>query len=109
MAEEFAELEPKQGEAVIHKNHPGAFTGTNLQETLEGYGKKQLVIVGYMAHVCVSTSARQAAEKGYDVILPREAIGDRDIPAASAGELVKTVLAELGDAFGTVVSVKDFA
>lgn len=56
-----------------------------------------------MAHVCVSTTARQAAEKGYEVILVEDAIGDRDIPGVKAGDLVKTVLAELADAFGTVV------
>lgn len=61
-----------------------------------------------MAHVCVSTTARQASERGYDVVLPREAIGDRDIPGVKAEDLVQTVLAELGDSFGTVVSVHDF-
>lgn len=56
-----------------------------------------------MAHVCVSTTARQAAEKGYDVILARDAIGDRDIPGASGQEVTTMALAELADAFGTVV------
>lgn len=56
-----------------------------------------------MAHVCVSTTARQAAERGYDVVLAEDAIGDRDIPGVKAEELVKVTLAELGDAFGTVV------
>lgn len=56
-----------------------------------------------MAHVCVSTTARQAAEKGYDVILAEGAIGDRDIPGTKAEELVRVVLSELGDAFGSVV------
>ena len=58
-----------------------------------------------MAHVCVSTTARQSAERGYDVVLVKEAIGDRDIPGVKAGELVETVLKELADAFGTVVSI----
>lgn len=66
-----------------------------------------MVLTGYMAHVCVSTTARQAAEKGYEVLLVEDAIGDRDIPGAKAEDLVKTVLAELGDAFGTVVKARD--
>lgn len=57
-----------------------------------------------MAHVCVSTTARQAAERGYDVLLAEDAVGDRDIPGVKADDLVKTALAELSDAFGTVVS-----
>lgn len=60
-----------------------------------------------MAHVCVSTTARQAAERGWDVVVVREAVGDRDIPGVQAGELVEVVLKELGDAFATVVGVDD--
>lgn len=60
-----------------------------------------------MAHVCVSTTARQAAEKGYDVILAKEAIGDRDIPGLKAADVVDNSLKELADAFGTVVSAND--
>jgi nicotinamidase-related amidase len=55
----------------------------------------------------VSTTARQAAEKGLDVILAEDAIGDRDIPGVKAEELIKTTLLELGDAFGTVVKGSD--
>jgi nicotinamidase-related amidase len=66
-----------------------------------------VVLCGYMAHVCVSTTARQAAEKGYDVILPQQAIGDRDIPGVKAEDLVRTSLMELADAFGSVVQVAD--
>jgi nicotinamidase-related amidase len=60
-----------------------------------------------MAHVCVSTTARQAAEKGYDVILPQQAIGDRNIPGVNARDLVQTTLMELADAFGSIVQVAD--
>lgn len=64
-----------------------------------------MVLVGYMAHVCVSTTARQAAEKGYDVVVAEEAVGDRDIPGVKAEELVRVSLREVGDAFGSVVGV----
>lgn len=64
-------------------------------------------LLASMAHVCVSTTARQAAEKGYDVILAEDAIGDRDIPGVKAEDLVKTALAELADAFGSVVQTAD--
>ena len=60
-----------------------------------------------MAHVCVSTTARQAAEKGYDVILAKDAIGDRDIPGASGEEVTNMSLKELSDAFGTVLSTSE--
>lgn len=105
LAEEFSELTPKAGEKVIGKQHPGSFTGTDLEEYIKSTGKKQVVLCGYMAHVCVTTTARQADERGYDVVLAEEAVGDRDIPGVKAEDLVRVVLAELADAFGTVVKV----
>lgn len=57
-----------------------------------------------MAHVCVATTAGQAAEKGYDVLIAEDAVGDRDIPGVKADDLKKTVLAQLADFAGTVIS-----
>ena len=48
LAEEFAELKPRDGETLITKNFPGSFTGTSLQETLEKSGRKKVVLTGYM-------------------------------------------------------------
>ncbi|KAK9348896.1 Isochorismatase-like protein [Lipomyces starkeyi] len=103
LAKEFAELEPGAGEKVVRKQFPGSFTGTDLGAFLKGTGKNKLVLTGYMAHVCVSTTARQAAEQGYDVLIAADAVGNRDIPGAKAEEVVNITLAELGDAFGTIV------
>jgi len=107
LAEEFSELTPKSGEKVIGKQYPGSFTGTDLEEYIKSTGKSKVVLCGYMAHVCVSTTARQAAEKGYDVLLAEEAVGDRDIPGVKAEDLVRTALAELADSFGTVVKASN--
>lgn len=57
-----------------------------------------------MAHVCVATTAGQAAEKGYDVLIAGDAVGDRDIPGVKAEDLKKTVLAQLADFAGTVIN-----
>lgn len=95
---------------MISKNYPSAFASTDLDEYLnglpDGMGKK-IVLVGYMAHVCVSTTARAGAEKGFDIVVARGAVGDRDIPGVGGKEVTETVLKELGDAFGTVVDVDD--
>ncbi|KAJ4108703.1 phospholipase C type enzyme [Fusarium equiseti] len=107
LAEEFDELKPAEGEKVIEKLHPGSFTGTALQEILEAIGKSKIVLVGYMAHVCISTTARQGAERGWDVLVVEDAIGDRNIPGVNAQELKKVALYEIADAFGTIVQSKD--
>ena len=40
------------------------------------------------AHVCISNTSRAGAELGYDVSIISDGIGDRDIPGASAKQLV---------------------
>jgi nicotinamidase-related amidase len=51
----------------------------------------------------VLTHRSDAARLGYDVIIAEDAVGDRDIPGASGADVTKMVMAELGDAFGTIV------
>jgi nicotinamidase-related amidase len=55
----------------------------------------------------VSTTAREAHQKGYEVIIAEDAVADRDIPGVSGAEVTKTVMAELNDFFATVVQSKD--
>jgi nicotinamidase-related amidase len=59
------------------------------------------------AHVCVSTTARDAARLGYDVIVAKDCVGDRDIPGVAGDDLTKIVMHELGDAFATIVQSSD--
>ncbi|WPH03251.1 Hypothetical protein R9X50_00612800 [Acrodontium crateriforme] len=107
LAEEFEELTPKTGEKVIEKIHPSSFADTKLHEHLQAGGDKKIVLTGYMAHVCVSTTARDAARLGYDTLIAQDAVGDRDIPGASGADVTKMVMHELGDAFATIVQSKD--
>lgn len=66
LAQEFDELMPAVGEKVVTKHFPNAFAQMDLQEYLGGLGEvgKKLVLVGYMAHICVSTTTRAASELG---------------------------------------------
>ncbi|KAL6239529.1 Isochorismatase family-domain-containing protein [Aspergillus navahoensis] len=109
LAEEFAELKPESGEKVIVKNFPSSFAQTDLHEYLQSLGGvgKKIVLAGYMAHVCVSTTARAGAELGYEVLVVRDGVGDRAIPGVEADALVDVALKEIGDAFGTVVASGD--
>jgi nicotinamidase-related amidase len=43
----------------------------------------------------VSTTAREAHQLGYEVVLPEDAIGDRDIPGASGADVTKVYYSEL--------------
>ena len=55
----------------------------------------------------MSTTARDGARLGYDVLIAEDCVGDRDIPGASGKEVSKMVMHELADAFATVVQSDD--
>lgn len=107
LSEPFPSLAPKEGEEVIWKQHPGSFAETTLDKVLEAWGVKKVVLTGYMAHVCISTTARQASQRGYDVLVVEDGIGDRDIPDIKGDELTRVVLSELKDVFATVVKSEE--
>lgn len=60
LAKEFEELTPKEGESVVRKQHPGSFTGTQLQEILAATGRGKVVITGYMVRSRKSTKSKGA-------------------------------------------------
>lgn len=109
LAQEFDELSPAAGEKVVSKQFPSAFAETDLHAYLGQLGAvgRKVVLVGYMAHVCVSTTARAASELGYDVVVVRDAVGDRNIPGLEAETLRGVVLDELADAFATLIRAED--
>lgn len=100
---------PVPGETVVSKSLPNSFAGTSLQAALAASGRKQLVIAGFMTHMCVSTTTRAAAEMGYANWVVAAACATRDLPLpwggfVAAADVHRTALAELNDNFATVVS-----
>ncbi len=88
-----AELSPGLGpmpgvstEALFEKDVFGAFTGTNLEAWLRSVGADGVLIVGFYAHMCLSTSAREALVRGFDVFVDPDATGARDLADPSLGQ-----------------------
>ncbi len=101
-------LQPQPNEMVIEKRLPNAFAGTNLQQFLERTGRKQLILIGFMTHMCVSTTARAALDLGYSTTVVGSATATRDLPngnggKVSAAEVQRASLAALADRFAVVV------
>jgi nicotinamidase-related amidase len=101
-------LAPKPDETIIKKALPNAFAGTNLEETLSRIGRKNLIVIGYMTHMCVSSTARAAIDRGYRITVVAKATATRDLPApgggvVSAQTLQNATLAALADRFAAVV------
>lgn len=63
------ELYPTMGEPIIDKPGKGAFTYTDFELLLRNKGIKNLVLAGVTTDGCVSTTMREAADRGFDCIL----------------------------------------
>ncbi|KAK5685422.1 hypothetical protein LTS10_003500 [Elasticomyces elasticus] len=98
------ELYPVDGEPVIDKPGKGAFTNTDFDLLLRTKGVRNLIICGVTTDVCVSTTMREANDRGYDCLLVE------DCCAASYKNLhnaaIETVRTE-GGIFGATAKLED--
>lgn len=76
-----------ESERQFDKDVFGAFTGTGLEDWLRQLGVTEVLIVGFYAHMCLSTSAREALVRGFAVQLDPEATGSRDLTDPVLGQL----------------------
>lgn len=68
------ELCPLPEEAVIDKPGRGAFTNTELNAVLRAKGVRNLVVCGVTADACVSSTVREASDRGYDVLVVEDGV-----------------------------------
>ena len=59
------ELRPLPGEIVVDKPAKGAFYGTDLEVLLRNRGITHLIFTGVTTNVCVQSTVREAADRGY--------------------------------------------
>jgi nicotinamidase-related amidase len=104
---------PAPGEAVIAKRLPNAFASTDLADRLAALKRPQIVLVGFMTHMCVEATARAAIDNGLRATVIASATATRDLPdpltgqAIAAAEVHRNALTALADRFATVVSAVD--
>ncbi|MET4294508.1 nicotinamidase-related amidase [Bradyrhizobium sp. LB8.2] len=101
------ELAPLAGELVIEKELPNAFAGTNLKAQLAASGRKNIVLAGFMTHMCVSSTARAALDLGFRTTIDADSCATRDLPDGRGGTLAartihEVALAELSDRFAII-------
>jgi nicotinamidase-related amidase len=102
-----ARLAPLAGEPVIEKPLPNAFAGTDLQAQLAATGRKNIVLAGFMTHMCISSTARAALDLAFRTTIAADACATRDLPdgrggVISAATIHDVVLAELSDRFAII-------
>jgi nicotinamidase-related amidase len=111
------EVAPADGEAVVVKQFPNSFHGTELEKTLSALGVapgtgRNLVLAGFMTHMCVNYTAQGAFNLGYRPTVVAEATATRALTAPDgsvlpAAALQTAALTTVTDLFGTVVSTVD--
>jgi nicotinamidase-related amidase len=69
------EIKPLPGEHVLRKTSIGAFASTGIDSLLRSLGCDQLYMCGVSTNMCVETTAREAADRGYLVTLVEDACG----------------------------------
>jgi nicotinamidase-related amidase len=67
------ELQPAEGEPVIHKHFNSAFEQTALEEHLARLGATHIVLAGAATNWCIRATAYGALDRGYDLTLIKDA------------------------------------
>ncbi|MEU1129060.1 isochorismatase family protein [Streptomyces sp. NPDC005900] len=111
------EVAPVAGEPVVVKEFPDSFHATELEKTLAGLGFApggggDLVLAGFMTHMCVNYTAQGAFKLGYRPTVVAEATATRALAAPdgtvlTAEALQRAALTTLTDLFATVVPTVD--
>lgn len=70
------EVAPITGEWVIDKPGQGAFYSTDLDLRLRNQGIDLLVFMGTTADCCVSSTLREATDRGYDCLVLTDCVAD---------------------------------
>ena len=64
--------------SYFHKTYFSACAEPGFLEHIKSYGKKQIIVVGTEAHVCVLQTCLDLIQNGFEVILVHDAVGSRN-------------------------------
>jgi nicotinamidase-related amidase len=94
-----ARLPIADSDIVIEKLHASSFHGTNLNAQLRELNVDSLVVTGLTTSGCVRATTVDGLQNDYRVVVPIEAVGDRDLDAHNAN------LYDMNAKYADVVSV----
>jgi nicotinamidase-related amidase len=100
---------PTGNELVITKQYPSSFEKTDLDAALKRAGAKNLVLAGFMTHMCINSTARAAFNHGYAPTVVAGATATRNLPNPLGGEVLavdvhRGALAAIADLFAIVIA-----
>lgn len=68
-------IKPLPGELVVNKRTQGAFASTGIEAVLRALGVETIVVTGVSTNNCVETTAREASDRGFGVVMVADATG----------------------------------
>ena len=77
-------MERQVSEPLIEKQWASAFFGTDLSKQLRALAVDSLVVTGLTTSGCVRASAVDGLQNNFQVVVAREAVGDRNLDAHQA-------------------------
>jgi nicotinamidase-related amidase len=111
------QVTPADGEPVVVKQFPNSFHLTELEKTLTDLGAgpgsgKDLILGGFMTHMCVNYTSQGAFNLGYRPTVVAETTATRALTTPDgvvlpAATLQAAALTAITDLFGTVVPTVD--
>lgn len=103
-----ASVAPLLDEPVVIKGAPNAFVNTTLGQEVDAAGNKQVVIAGFMSHMCVTFTAEGAFLRGNQPTVVANACATRPLQSAAgavpAMQLHQSAMATIGDLYAVVVN-----
>jgi nicotinamidase-related amidase len=106
------EIDGRDRDHLVEKTMPGSFTDTSLAEILAADEIDTVAITGYMTHMCVDTTSRQAAHRGLSVEILNDATGTLGLEnsggEATGEELHRATLVAQGQFFADVLRTDDW-
>ncbi|EEF24335.1 conserved hypothetical protein [Ricinus communis] len=102
------EVAPKGNEVVITKHYPNSFFNTELDQVLKSYDVQNIVLAGFMTHMCVNSTAHGGFNLGYRPTVVASATATRALENSNgnvvpAQQVQDAALAATRDLYAAVV------
>ena len=99
------ELAPAPGEPIFDKPSYGAFATTNLEDHLSANGVTHLVLTGVTTDCCVTSTLREALDRGFECLVLTDCVG---CATRSHHEAALALMRKPSGVFGTTTDSQAF-